>query len=143
MKSIEFLESKASKTPSKLGERIEWRRKNRGWLKKSQKIALAIMDELENQKMTQKELAARLEVSPQYVNKVLRGTENLSIETIDKIERALGMELISIPDAHSKQKFNVVKKWEAVPANIAKGRIVVMQMSSYGKAVNFANTLTA
>ena len=110
MKSIEFLESKASKTPSKLGERIEWRRKNRGWLKKSQKIALAIMDEMENQKMTQKELAARLEVSPQYVNKVLRGTENLSIETIDKIERALGMELISIPDAHSKQKFNVVKK---------------------------------
>ena len=51
MKSIEFLESKASKTPSKLGERIEWRRKNRGWLKKSQKIALAIMDEIENQKM--------------------------------------------------------------------------------------------
>ena len=44
--------------------------------------------------LTQKDLAERMGCSQQYVSKVLRGQENLSIETICKIENALEIELL-------------------------------------------------
>lgn len=37
-----------------------------------------------------------MDVSPQYVNKIVKGKENLSLETIAKIEEALGISLISV-----------------------------------------------
>ena len=38
----------------------------------------------------------RMDVSPQYVSKIVKGKENLSLETIWKIEEALGITLISV-----------------------------------------------
>ena len=143
MKSNEFLESKASNTPSKLHERVEWRRKNRGWLKKSQMIALAIMTEMDEKRITQRELAKRLDVTPQYVNKILRGKENLSIETIDRFEKALGVELMSIPSAKFKQNFTIVKNWNPVPNNIQKSQIKVVSMNVLGVHNKRTQTITA
>lgn len=143
MKSREFLESNASMTPSKLHEKVEWRRKNRRWLRKSQMIALAIMTEMETKKMTQRELAKRLDVTPQYVNKILRGQENLSIETIDRIEMALGIELMSIPYAKSRQKFSIVKNWNPLPANIQKSQVKVVSMNVFGVHNSHTKMITA
>ena len=36
-------------------------------------------------------------VSAQYINKIVKGSENLSLETISKIERALNIRLIEVP----------------------------------------------
>ncbi len=47
--------------------------------------------------MSQKDLADRIDVSPQYINKIVKGKENLSLVTICKIERVLGVTLIEIP----------------------------------------------
>ena len=47
--------------------------------------------------MTQKKLAEIVGVSPQYINKVVKGRENLTLETIVKMEKALGIALIEIP----------------------------------------------
>ena len=44
--------------------------------------------------MTQKELASKLEVSEQVVSKWLSGKENLTLETISNLERALGKRLL-------------------------------------------------
>lgn len=44
--------------------------------------------------LTQKSLAQRMGCSQQYISRVLKGTENLSIETIAKIERALEIEIL-------------------------------------------------
>ena len=55
-----------------------------------------ILRELRLQSISQKELAERMDVSPQYINKVLKGYENLSLETISKFERVLGVSLINI-----------------------------------------------
>ena len=44
--------------------------------------------------MTQASLAQKMECSQQYVSKVLKGKENLSLETISKIESALDIDLI-------------------------------------------------
>ena len=49
------------------------------------------MDELH---MTQTSLAQKMECTQQYISKVLKGKENLSLETISKIESALEIDLI-------------------------------------------------
>ena len=51
---------------------------------------------MDEQGILQKELALRMDVSPQYVSKIVKGKENLSLETIWKIEEALGITLISV-----------------------------------------------
>lgn len=77
-------------------EKAGERRKNRGWLKKSQDVALAIHYYLRTNGMSQKQFAEKMDVSAPYVAKLLRGTENLTLETIDKIEEALETEIVSI-----------------------------------------------
>ena len=118
MKSVEFLEQNASSTPSKLRERAEWRRANRDWLRKSQQIAMTIMSHMDELGMTQKELAQKLGVSPQYVNKVLRGTENLSLDTICKFEGILGCELIRTNAFTIKHTVRVVNGLKPMPNKI-------------------------
>ena len=44
--------------------------------------------------MNRKQLAEKMNCSPQYISKVLKGRENLSLETLSKIEMALGISII-------------------------------------------------
>lgn len=67
---------------------------NESWLRHSQNIALIMLDKMDELKMTQKQLAEKMKCSHQYVSKVLKGQENLSLETLTKIERALGISII-------------------------------------------------
>lgn len=78
-----------------LDEAIE-REENDLWIQKSQKIAMRILFELDNKGITQAALASQLLVSASQINKIVKGHENLTLETISKIERALGIELIDI-----------------------------------------------
>lgn len=70
---------------------------NAEWLNTSAKIALNIRAVLRKLGISQVELAARMDVSPAQVTKILSGKENLGLKTIDKIENALGLPLISVP----------------------------------------------
>jgi len=88
--------SKAEGSASEWKKTVAFRQENKSWLKKSAKIAIKINRSLRAQKMTQKDLADLLKVSPQMVNKILKGSENLTLETIVKIEDKLNIELISI-----------------------------------------------
>jgi len=95
------LKSLSSNRPSGWEEKAEWRQANRAWLGKSAEIALKILRELRAKSVTQKELADKINVSAQYVNKLLKGQENLSLETICKLEVALGITLITIPVSYA------------------------------------------
>lgn len=90
------LEDFASSTPSRWRENATFRLENSRWLRRSQKIAMEMLDRMETLGVNQKELAQRMGCSPQYVSKILKGKENLSLETISKIEDALEMEFISV-----------------------------------------------
>ena len=94
-KTIEFLEAHQSETPSKWREEAEWRRDNWSWLQHSQKIAVKVLLQMKKQGLTQKALAERMDCSQQYVSKILKGKENLSLETLSKLEDALGLVLIN------------------------------------------------
>jgi ribosome-binding protein aMBF1 (putative translation factor) len=73
------------------------RQTNEAWLTVSSAIALRILTWLRKNKMTQKELSQQLGYSPQYVNTIVKGSENLTLETIVKIEKILGIKLIEVP----------------------------------------------
>ena len=90
MKSIaQRLEEHASPTPSKWRELFYFLETNKSWLRHSQNIAMLMLDRMEELGMSQKQLAEKMNCSPQYISKVLRGRENLSLETLTKIENAL------------------------------------------------------
>lgn len=84
-------------TPSKWRENAEWRMANKSWLRYSQHIAMMMLDRMEELHMSQKQLSEQMGCSPQYVSKVLKGQENMSLETLSKIERCLDIQIISAP----------------------------------------------
>ena len=59
-------------------EKARFRKENRAWLRMSQEIAMCLHYYLRNNGMTQKEMADKMGVSPVYVNKLLKGGENLT-----------------------------------------------------------------
>jgi ribosome-binding protein aMBF1 (putative translation factor) len=91
----------ASSKPSNWKAKAKYRRDNRVWLKRSAAIAVKVLDALKAQGLTQKDLAERLNVSPQQVNKIVKGEENLTLETITNLELTLGIHII-IDSDHSK-----------------------------------------
>lgn len=92
----EILNRLAQDAPnSKWGEKIE-QRKITGGLKKSIKIAIKLNRILRQKGMKQKQLAELLGVSAQQVNKILKGRENLTLDTIERIESAIGVDLITV-----------------------------------------------
>lgn len=93
---IAFLREHSSQTPSKWREKAEWRRANQGWLPYSRKIAIQIAMALEEQHLTQKQLAECMGCSPQYISRLLKGEENLSLETIYKLEQALNLSILQV-----------------------------------------------
>ncbi len=92
-------ESNSITSTSNWIEKAKWRQQNESWLDLSFKIATEILEALKAKKMTQAELALLIKVTPQQVNKIVKGNENLTLETIKKIEDALQLKLIT-PTVH-------------------------------------------
>jgi len=86
-------------------EKARQRKENKVWTKRSSQIAVRILRAIREQKpangITQAKLAEKMGVSAQYVNKVVKGQENLTLETIAKIEQVLGIILIEVPVTNS------------------------------------------
>ncbi len=95
-KTSEYLESPPSDTPSKWRNEAEWRRCNKAWLRHSKHIAVKVLSYMKQEHLTQSAMAERMDCTQQYVSKILKGTENLSLETLTKLEQAMGVKLINI-----------------------------------------------
>lgn len=78
-------------------EKARYRRQNRDWLRKSQRIAIRVLSVLRDKGIQQKELAEAMDVSPQQISKIVKGKENLTIKTISKLESVLGIQLMEVP----------------------------------------------
>lgn len=76
-------------------EKHNWRIANREWLRVSQRIAFDILEQLDALGWTQKTLAEKMGVSPQYVNKIVRGSENFTLETLVKLQTILDIPLLA------------------------------------------------
>jgi len=96
LEKIKQVNSLVSKEPSGWKAKAEFRKANRKWLQRSAEISLKILDELRNQGISQAELARKMAVTPQHITKLVKGQENLTLETIGKIETALNINLIDV-----------------------------------------------
>lgn len=79
-----------------------------GVRQKARKIALRVLHVLKEKGMTQSELAERMGVSRQHVTKIVKGQENITLETIDKLEQALNVPLIIIDSPKEYVKENQI-----------------------------------
>lgn len=102
-KVIDFLKAHESPTPSRWREEAEWRRANKEWLRYSQYIAIRMLSRMDELHFTQIILAEKMGCSQQYISKVLKGKENLSLETISKIESALDIDLVKSALSYVKE----------------------------------------
>lgn len=72
---------------------------NKKWLDNSSKVAVNVLEALKEKKMSQKDLAEKMKVSAQQINKIVKGRQNLTFETVGKLEVALGISLMEIIDS--------------------------------------------
>lgn len=92
---IAKLEQLQSGTPSKWREEAEFRATNREWIRESQKIATAMLIKMDEMNLKQSDLAKLMGVSQQYISKILRGKENLTLNTMVRIEEVLHITILS------------------------------------------------
>lgn len=95
-KAIKFLEAHQSETPSRFVEEAAWRKENASWLRWSRQLAVTLIGYMQDNGLKRADLASKLNVSPQYVSKLLSGTENLSFKSIANIEDKLGISCLAI-----------------------------------------------
>ena len=94
-KTLDYLESHQGKTPSVWRSEAEWRRENKAWLRHSQHIAVKVLLFMKQEQLNQSAMAQRLGCSQQYVSKILKGTENMSLETLTKLEQTMDIRIIA------------------------------------------------
>jgi len=93
-KALDYLEAHQSPTPSRWREHAQWRRDNEHWLIYSREITFRVLRAMDENAVTQNELAKRMGCTQQYVSNLLKGNSNMTLETISRLESALGLDLI-------------------------------------------------
>lgn len=122
---------------SKWKQNAENRLKNK-WMSYSSQIARRILFAInENEELNQTKLATTLNVSPQQISKIVKGRENMTLETIYKLSQALKVDLISFP----KYGWNETKNVELnVSSKGVKADIyVILVIQSQGSQSSFIN----
>jgi antitoxin component HigA of HigAB toxin-antitoxin module len=77
-------------------EETKEQQEDEDWSKLSVPIGLSIVNHLRARRKSQKKLAEKLGYTPEYLTKILKGSENLTLEHIAKIEKELGIKLIKV-----------------------------------------------
>lgn len=96
-------------------KQAQWEEDNEYWLELSFRIAVRISLTLSANKKAnvypknQVELAEAMGCTPQYVSKLMKGQENMQIETICKIGRILNTKLIEVPTVEVKQRQQIIR----------------------------------
>ena len=88
------LRKHAEKMDSSFLENARYMQANKRWIRRSQDIAIIMLNKMDELHLTQVDVAERMGCTQQYVSKLLKGQENLSLETMVKIEDALEVELL-------------------------------------------------
>lgn len=105
--NLKRLQEVAKPESAKEQEETKYREENRDWLLKSMQIALYLEHVLRLRGISKKQLANMIDVTPAQVTKLLSGKENLGLKTIAKIEKALGVRLVSIPSEIRPYQFKM------------------------------------
>ena len=133
--NLENFEKLVSNNVSGFLSKFAYYKTNKKWLNQSSNIAINVLSSLKQKGWSQKQLAENMKVSAQQVNKIVKGKENLTLETISKLENALGIvliETISYSDVNSIQtKSEVIQVKKAAHFE---------ELITKNKLINFSNS---
>lgn len=90
-KILDIVSNEVVDTLDKNSERI----RNREMLRESQSIAIKVITKLDELRWSQKDLAKKMDVSPQQISKIVSGKENLTIETQIKLQNILNIPILA------------------------------------------------
>ena len=90
-KFLNLVSADDTQTIPELKQRI----KNRAMLRESNQIAIKVLTRLDELGWSQKDLAQKMEVSPQQITKIVSGKENLTIETQVKLQTILDIPVLA------------------------------------------------
>lgn len=136
---VQQLFSNAKKDESWL-KKAQWRKENRHWLDRSFDIAVEVLAAIKSRKMTQVELAEKLGVSAQYVNKLLKGQENLTLDTIGKLEKVLSISLIEIKTSSAIEETPTLPEKKKQNQPVEKTITLKVKLKPIKKIEKLANT---
>lgn len=109
-------------------EKARKRQEGREWKQLSAYVALQIHERLIDLKLKKKDLAELLGVSPQQVSKITRGEENLTLETIGKLQKALEFELrLNRSEMHRDLQIRWIEDDINKPQNTNNCRVYTLQ----------------
>lgn len=69
---------------------------HKDWQEKAFNIALRIVSHMRTNKISQVQLANTMSMKAQSLNRIVQGKENLTLETICRIEKALQISIIEV-----------------------------------------------
>ena len=89
---------------SKVAQEIlaETPEETRIFVRKYADIVVRINELLHQKGYTQKDLAEKLQKKPSEINKWLKGTHNITLKTLAKMEAVLGAPIISVPHGSAR-----------------------------------------
>lgn len=90
-KFLELVSKEKTTTSKKNKERIA----NRAMLCASRDIAFKVLERLDELGWSQKKLAEVMDVSPPYINKLVRGKENFTLATLVKLQEVLNIPILA------------------------------------------------
>lgn len=98
-------------------EKLALKIEQQDWRDLAASIAITVISLLAEKGMTKQQLADKMGVKAQYVSRVVKGKTNLTLDTIAKIEKALGESIISVYDPTSVIEVNLIPyplnmKWD-------------------------------
>lgn len=107
---------KHSNNEISIPKKIDWKKEviayqnDKEWRLLSEKISIAILRLLRKKNKNKAWLAAQLKTTPQYVSKLVKGTENLNLKTIAKIQTVFEERIFEIKniDAPSDSNFIII-----------------------------------
>ncbi len=95
---LDKFEKLVSDKPSNFLSKLAYYKANKKWIDQSSKVAINVLEALRVKGLSQKDLAKKMNVSAQQVNKIIKGKQNLTFETVGKLEDALEISLMEIID---------------------------------------------
>lgn len=84
-------------------ENAKRRKENKQGIRMSQEIILSLRYYMRIQNMSQKQLARLVDVSDAYIAKLMKGNENLTIDTIAKLQNAIGKPLVRVTHPYEER----------------------------------------
>jgi ribosome-binding protein aMBF1 (putative translation factor) len=83
-----------STSKSNLVSTLQWEADNSNWLDVAAKIAMRVLDEMENRKLSRFDLAGLTGLSQGTIDELLKARHNLTLEQLSKLESALEIKLL-------------------------------------------------